>query len=232
MDRYNIFDWWPIAASPHAQEVDHLVIAFTGVMVLLVGPIVLLLPYWLWKYQQGRKVDRRHREDRNTMMEMSWTLIPFFAALIFYAWAGIIYNRDFHPPPNAMVIQAVGKRWMWKFEHPGGQREINDLHVPVDETVRIDLASADVVHGLYIPALRAQMEVIPGRRTFLWFHATRVGVYDLDCSEYCGVNHSDMRGKLYVMTRPAFTHWLHEMKTPNVVTAGGPYAHSSTEPAQ
>ena len=232
MNAYNVFDWWPIAASARAQEIDHIIIAFTGVMVLLVGPVLLLLPYWLWKYGHNRQADRQHRQNRNVKLELGWTLIPFLIGLVFFAWAGVVYNRDFHPPPDALVIHAVGKQWMWKFQHPGGQWEINDLHVPVDENIRINLNSQDVIHALYIPALRAQMEVIPGRTTELWFRATRVGAYHLDCSEYCGVNHSDMRGKLYVMTASAYAKWLRQVKTPNVTVAAGPHANPSTEPAR
>jgi cytochrome c oxidase subunit 2 len=232
MNAYNVFDWWPVAASGRAHEIDHIVIAFTGVMILLVGPVFVLLPYWLWKYRHGRNVDRRHRQNRNTKLELTWIAIPFLTALVFFSWAGIVYNRDFHPPPDALIIHAVGKQWMWKFQHPGGQWEINNLHVPVDEPIRINLNSQDVVHALYIPALRAQMEVIPGRTTELWFKATRVGVYHLDCSEYCGVNHSDMRGRLYVMTASAYARWLRQVKKVNVTVASGPHANPSTEPAR
>ncbi len=236
MNPYDVFHWWPTAASHHAQEIDHIVIAFTGVMVLLVGPIFVLLPYWLWKYGHGRNVDRQHRVNRNVTVEMSWTLIPFLVSLVFFAWAGVVYDRDFHPPPDAMIIHGVGKQWMWKFQHPGGQWEINNLHVPVNQDIRINLNSQDVVHALYIPALRVQMEVIPGRTTQIWFHATRTGAYHLDCSEYCGVNHSDMRGTIYVMTDAAYARWLREVKKVNVTvaqsnaTSGATAATTNTEP--
>lgn len=228
----NAFMWWPVAASARAHEIDHLIIAFTGVMILLVGPVFVLLPYWLWKYRHGRNVDRRHRQNRNTALELSWITVPFLISLVFFAWAGLIYNRDFHPPPDSLIIHAVGKQWMWKFQHSGGQWEINDLHVPVDEDIRVNMNSQDVVHALYIPALRAQMEVIPGRTTELWFHATRTGVYMLECGEYCGVNHSEMRGKLFVMAAADYAKWLHQVKQPNITVAHGPYANASTEQAR
>ena len=86
---------------------------------------------------------------------------------------------------------------MWKFQHPGGQAEINDLHVPTGKPILINMISQDVIHSLYIPALRIQMETLPGRYTQLWFKADRPGVYHILCSEFCGTDHSLMAGLLY-----------------------------------
>lgn len=229
MNQYHPFAWWPVAASAQAHEINRIIIAFTCVLVLLVGPIFVLLPYWLWKYREGRDVDRTHRENRNIKIELSWMLIPFAAALVFFAWAGLVYNADFHPPPNSMVIHAVGRQWMWKFQHPGGHWEINDLHVPVNENIRVVMNSQDVIHALYIPALRLQMEVIPGRTTQAWFNADRIGVYHLDCSEYCGVNHSLMRGRLYVMSQAAYAAWLRRVSKPHVIAQNGQVQPSNME---
>ena len=120
-----------------------------------------------------------------------------------------------------MTIDALGRQWMWKFQHPGGQWEINDLHVPAGKSVRIDLESQDVVHDLYIPALRVQEDAIPGRRTLLWFNADRVGAYRMFCSEFCGVDHSLMAGTLYVMSPADYQAWLKQSGTSQGLIAAG-----------
>ncbi len=200
--------FWPPTASARAAEVDHVVIAFTVVLLCLTVPIFLFMTYCAWKYRAGRAADRSHPQARNLKIELSWMLIPFGLALIFFVWAARIYDDELHPPPNALQIDAIGRQWMWKFQHPGGQAEINDLHVPMNEPVRINLISQDVVHALYIPALRIQMDAIPGRATFLWFDADRAGKYRLYCSEFCGTDHSRMAGTLYVMEPKDYEAWL------------------------
>jgi cytochrome c oxidase subunit 2 len=199
---------WPGAASAMAHQVDWLIIAFTIVTLFLVVPIFVCFTYWAWKYRRGRNVDRSYRESRNVKIELSWMLIPFAITLVFFVWAARLYDIEQHPPPNAMVVQAIGRQWMWKFQHPGGQWEINDLHVPENTPVLIDMISQDVVHDLYVPALRIQMDTIPGRRTQLWFTADRTGRFLLECAEFCGTDHSEMAGSLFVMTPSAYAAWL------------------------
>jgi cytochrome c oxidase subunit 2 len=201
---------WPAAASPSATEVDHLILAFTAVTLLLTVPIFLAITYFALRYRAGRAADRKHGEGRDVKIELSWMLIPFALTLAFFLWGAVIFNKEQHPPADAMEIQAIGRQWMWKFEHPGGQAEINDLHVPVGENIMINMISQDVIHSLYLPALRVQMETLPDRYTQVWFKADRPGVYRLYCSEYCGTDHSTMDGDLYVMTRPDFAKWLSE----------------------
>ncbi len=207
------FDLWPTAASANAVEVDHVIIAFTALLVVLTLPIFVFMTYCAAKYRVGSNADRTHREARNLRIELSWMLIPFFLSLIFFVWAARIYDREMHPPPNALPIEAVGRMWMWKFQHPGGQAEINDLHVPEGQAVRINLTSQDVIHALYIPALRIQMDAIPGRWTELWFKADKVGEYLLFCSEFCGTDHSKMAGTLYVMKPADYARWLAAQRT-------------------
>jgi cytochrome c oxidase subunit 2 len=207
-------DLWPVAASADAVQVDHVVFAFTVVLLLLTVPIFVFMAYCAAKYRAGRAVDRTQREARNLPIELSWMLIPFALSLIFFVWAARIYDHQMHPPPNAMVIEAIGRQWMWKFQHPGGQAEINDLHVPAGEAVRLNLASQDVIHALYIPALRIQMDAIPGRATELWFKADQPGAYLMYCSEFCGTDHSRMDGTLFVLRPAEYQAWLAAQRAP------------------
>ena len=199
---------WPAAASHAATHVDYLISAFTAVTLLLTVPIFLAITYFALVYRAGRKFDRGHTADRNVKVEMSWMLIPFFLTLAFFVWGAQIFDVSQHAPANAMTIQGIGRQWMWKFEHPGGQAEINDLHVPTGQPIVINMISQDVIHSLYLPAFRVQMETWPGRYTQVWFKADRPGAYRMYCSEYCGTDHSVMDGQIYVMTPDDYEHWL------------------------
>jgi heme/copper-type cytochrome/quinol oxidase subunit 2 len=170
---------WPAAASHAATHVDYLISAFTVLTLVLTVPIFIAITYFAIVYRASRKVDRGHPADRNVKLELSWMLIPFFLTLTFFAWGAQIFDVAKHPPANALRIEAIGRQWMWKFQHPGGQAEINDLHVPVGQPVLINMISQDVIHSLYLPTFRVQMETLPGRYTQLWFTADLPGVRHL-----------------------------------------------------
>jgi cytochrome c oxidase subunit 2 len=97
---------------------------------------------------------------------------------------------------------------MWKFQHLDGQREINELHVPVGRAVKLIMTSEDVIHDFFVPAFRTKADVIPGRYTSLWFEATKPGRYQLYCAEYCGTRHSGMTGSIVVMDPSDYQAWL------------------------
>jgi len=111
-------------------------------------------------------------------------------------------------PPGAMEVYVVGKRWMWKTQHMTGQREINELHVPIGIPVKLTMTSEDVIHSFFIPAFRVKQDAVPGRYTTAWFEATKAGEYHLFCAEYCGTKHSQMIGSIKVMEPGAFQTWL------------------------
>ena len=111
-------------------------------------------------------------------------------------------------PARAINIYVVGRQWMWKFQHPSGQREINELHVPLGQPIRLVMASQDVIHSFYVPAFRIKMDVIPGRYTETWFEATKTGEYHMHCTEYCGAQHATMGGRVVVMEPVQYQAWL------------------------
>lgn len=212
---------WPPAATNMAGEIDEIFAVWCAVLFLLVAPVFVFMTYCAVKYRAGRVADRGQREARNVALEMSWIIVPAIVSLVFFFWAGAIYLRQQNPPPNAMQITALGRQWMWKFQHPDGQSEINDLHVPVGVPVRVNIYSQDVVHSLYIPALRLQEEAVPGRTTLLWFKADRVGAYNLYCSELCGADHALMAGVLYVMSKADYEQWLKQNGAEQTLVAAG-----------
>lgn len=221
MDRMADVPLWPAVASAHAAEVDWLVISFTGLLVLLVFPVFVALPYLAIKYRRGSKADRSHNPHRNIWLEASWTVIPFALSLVFFVWAASLYSDLFHPPQGSLQINVVAKQWMFKFEHPGGQREIDNLHVPAGQPVKLTMISQDVIHSLFLPALRIKRDVLPGRYTSEWFQADEPGVYELFCAEFCGTQHSHMGGKLYVMEPDAYERWLEREGTDLSLAAAG-----------
>ncbi len=199
---------WPPSASASAAETDYLILAFTVLTLMLVVPIFIGVTVFAIRYRDGTKVNRRHTDKRDRMLELGWMLIPFTLTLIFFVWGARIFMDHKNPPANATRVEAIGRQWMWKFQHPGGQAEINNLHVPTGEPILINMISQDVIHSLYIPAMRIQMETLPGRYTQLWFQADRPGTYRIFCSEFCGTDHSVMDGLLTVMTPADYATWL------------------------
>ena len=217
----NALSIWPEAASQAARHADYLILCFTLVTLLLTVPIFVGITYFAFRYRSGRQVDRVTSENRSVPIELSWMLIPFVLTLIFFVWGAFLFSRQKNPPAGALQITAIGRQWMWKFQHPGGQSEINDLHVPMGEPVVIRMISQDVIHALYIPALRIQMDAIPGRYTSLWFKADTAGSFHLHCSEYCGTDHSEMGGTLTIMRPADYEHWLSRQASGESVANAG-----------
>lgn len=215
------FPLWPAQASGYAAEVDHLTIAVVVLVVLLSAPVFVLMLVFAVKYRRGRAANRAHRADHNMALELSWAIVPFLLLLIFYVWSTRLYFDIHRAPPGALEVQVVAKQWMWKFQHPGGQREINDLHIPVDKPIRLTMASQDVIHSLFIPALRLKQDVVPGRYTSLWFTADKQGTYPLRCSQFCGADHSLMGGRVYVLSDAAYARWLEQAGVDQSLAAQG-----------
>ncbi len=204
---------WPQAASAQAAQSDHLIWSFTLLTLVLTVPIFLSIAWFAVHFRAGKAAHRQYSESRSRLLEISWMLIPFLLTLIFFYWGARLFDTHKHAPANALRIEAIGRQWMWKFQHPGGEAEINDLHVPMGEPVLINMISQDVIHSLYLPALRIQMETLPGRYTQLWFTANKPGVFRLYCSEYCGTDHSKMGGLLTIMTPSDYAAWLRQSGT-------------------
>jgi len=201
------FPLFPPEASKIAPQMDALY--FFMVLVSLVGlTIVILLVVSFSMLYHKQRHPHAVQIEGSTLLEATWTIIPLGLFLIMFVWGALLYFRIYTPPANAMNIYVVGKQWMWKAEHPGGQHEIDALHVPMGRPVQLTLISQDVFHSFSIPAFRVKREAIPGRYTTVWFEATKVGTYHLFCTQYCGTNHSQMIGDVVVMTPDDYKKWL------------------------
>ena len=212
---------WPALASDYAGKVDVLMWAFCALIVALTAPVFVLMAWFMVKYRRGKAADRSAAPSNSVALETAWAVIPFLLILGFFVYAGWLFFQLQRPPPGALVIDVVAKQWMWKFQHPGGQAEIDDLHVPAGEPVRLNMTSQDVIHSLYLPALRIKQDVLPGRYTSLWFIADRVGVYRVHCTQFCGADHSLMGGALYVMAPSDYARWLQTAQGGSTLAAQG-----------
>lgn len=199
---------WPGQPSEHAASVDALFIAFSALTLLLSAPVFVLLAVFAVRYRRGREADRRAARHRSVLLETSWALIPFLLVLGFFGWATWLYVGINRPPADALEINVIAKQWMWKAQHPGGQREINELHIPVGQPVVLTLTSQDVIHSLYLPALRLKQDAVPGMFTTMWFEVDDPGIYRLTCTEFCGTGHSQMGGTFYALPPEGYAAWL------------------------
>ncbi|MBE7186633.1 MAG: cytochrome c oxidase subunit II, partial [Methylobacterium mesophilicum] len=212
---------WPGQASAYAASVDRLILAFTVLIVALSAPVILLIVVFAVKYRRGKEANRAHPVNRNVWLETSWAVVPFLLLLGFYVWATKLYFDLHQPPAGTLEVDVIGKQWMWKFQHPGGQSEIDELHVPAGEPVRLNMISEDVIHSMFIPALRIKQDALPGRYTSLWFTADKPGTYRIACAEFCGADHSVMGGKFVVDTPSGYAAWAEQFATDNTLARQG-----------
>jgi cytochrome c oxidase subunit 2 len=200
--------WYPEQASTGAQATDTFfwfMIAVCGSMGFLVA---FLLIFFAVKYRRRPNQGPPTPVQPAFALETFWTVAPLFIFLVMFVWGAQIYFDAYRPPDDATPIYMVGKQWMWKVQHPEGQREINALHVEAGRAYEIRLISEDVIHSFFVPAFRVHMDVLPGRYTSVWFRATKPGTYHLFCSQYCGTNHAGMIGQVFVMEPTEYQRWL------------------------
>ena len=210
MGTYRWVPFWPHTAAINAVVVNNLYIAELGVCGLIMVAVVGMMVTFGIRYRRGSTASRAGRVEKTWHFEVVWTSLTMLVFLVLFVWGAAIYIWLFKTPPGDIEIYVVGKQWMWKFEHPGGQREIDALHVPVDKTIRLVMASEDVIHSFFVPAFRVKHDVVPGTYETLWFKADRTGAYSIECAQYCGVQHATMKGYVYVMTPAAYARWLEQ----------------------
>jgi len=201
--------FFPEQASNFAFEIDLfyiLLFALTGFFTVLIGVAAV---YFLVKYRRRSQGEVPEQIEGHLKLEIAWTVIPFVISMFIFAWGAKLYYQMYTPPAtDVLEIFVTGKQWMWRAQHPDGQREINELHVPLGRRVKLTMTSEDVIHSYYIPAFRTKTDVVPGRYTTSWFTPTKVGTYHLFCAEYCGTQHSGMIGKVIVMDYSDYQAWL------------------------
>jgi len=199
---------WPPAASEYATAVDAIFIGLLVVSGAILLLVAMLLLVFCTRYRRGSSAPRGDLpEFIRRDVEIGWTAAALFLALFIFWWAASVQIHAGTPPPGALEIHVDAKQWMWKTRHPNGAREINALHVPRGEAVRLVMTSQDVIHSFFVPAFRLKQDVLPGRFTETWFRATQPGEYHLLCAEFCGTDHARMRGAVTVMEPEEYTRW-------------------------
>jgi cytochrome c oxidase subunit 2 len=212
---------FPESASTMASSVDALyffLLAVTAVFSLL---IAVLIVYYAVRYRRRSPREIGQQIHTSYALEITWTVIPLAITMVIFVWGAKIFFAMSTPPAETLNIYVVGKQWMWKFQHLDGQREINELHVPVGRDVKLIATSEDVIHDFFVPAFRVKADVIPGRYVTIWFHATKPGRYHLFCAEYCGTKHSGMTGSVVVMDAPEYQAWLSGGASQQTLTEAG-----------
>jgi|ERR1051326_6234839 cytochrome c oxidase subunit 2 len=204
---FDNFPLWPARASTGAGNVDALYVFLVLLATVMSFAIFIMITIFAVRYRRQKNRSAEQIEG-STALEITWSVIPLGIFMVIFAWGALIYFQERTPPQGATEIYVVAKQWMWKIEHPEGQREINELHVPVGRDIKLIMTSQDVIHSFYIPAFRIKQDVLPGRYTTEWFRATKPGVYHLFCAEYCGTQHSGMIGQIVVMEPAQYQAWL------------------------
>jgi cytochrome c oxidase subunit 2 len=202
------FRLFPVEASSISAEVDQLLFFLLAVAAFFTVVIFAAIFYFAVRYRRRSDNELPRPIHGSIPLEIVWSVIPFGLAMVMFTWGASVFFRERRPPDNALPIYVVAKQWMWKLQHPEGQREINELHIPVGRPVKLIMTSEDVIHSFFVPAFRTKQDVVPGRYTTTWFTAIKPGKYHLFCAEYCGNNHSGMGGWIYVMDPQDYEAWL------------------------
>jgi cytochrome c oxidase subunit II len=202
------FPLFPDQASTMATQVDGLFFFLVGVSVFFAALIFIVIIVFAVKYRRRSENEQPQEIYGDLRLEILWTVIPLGLTLVMFVWGAKLFFIINDPPANSLEINVVAKQWMWKVQHPEGQLEIDELHIPVGRPVKLTMTSQDVIHDFFVPAFRVKKDVLPGRYTTVWFEATVPGEYHLFCSQYCGTQHSLMIGRIVVMPLTEYQAWL------------------------
>lgn len=195
-------------ASNFVEGVDLSFYIILGISAFFLVGITTVMIYFVVRYRKKKHPKAKNIEGSNTL-EVIWTVIPTILVLImfYFGWIGYQPMRDV--PEDAMTIKAHAQMWSWSFEYDDGRRS-EELYVPLNQPVRLDLISHDVIHSLYIPAFRIKEDLVPGKDNYMWFIPQEVGEYDILCAEYCGERHSYMLSKVHVLPESEYNTWYEE----------------------
>jgi cytochrome c oxidase subunit 2 len=213
--------FWLPSVTRYGSRVDLL---FVGLLVSSLFVAALLFGLMLTfaaRYRESSDADRDDRIKKSWTWEVSWTTATLVGFLGLFVWSAHLYLNLTETHAGALPVYVVAKQWMWKVQHAGGQREINELHIPLGQPVRMIMTSQDVIHSFFIPAFRVKHDVVPGRYQDLQFTAEKAGVYHLFCSEFCGTDHSRMTGRIVVMEPHQFQQWLSQQDVGGTLAARG-----------
>jgi len=208
-------------ASAGARETDWLLGSLTATSALVLVLVLGLMFIYVVRYRHDSELDRGAVARKTWRIEVGWTAATLLVFFGLFLWGANLFVRINQPKDDPVTINVIGKQWMWKIEHPGGQKEINALHMPAGRNVQLLLTSEDVIHDFGLPAFRLKRDVLPGRLESMWLRADKVGEYHLFCDQFCGTDHSSMIGTVTVMTPEDYGAWLESNGTSDGLVAAG-----------
>lgn len=209
----------PTDASTFAEGTDSLYYFIIALDVIFFVLIIGAMLYFMVKYKRRHKDQQTSSITHNGKIEFLWSAVPAVLLVVIFVWGEVDFVKQNISPPDAIDVRVTGRKWYWTVEYPdypGVQLTSNveepvvSLIVPKGRPVRLTMTSADVIHSFYIPAFRIKKDVVPGRYTNMWFEPTRVGEFNLFCTEYCGDWHSKMTGVVKVLEPEQFEAALQE----------------------
>ena len=200
-------NWLPTSASTFAPGVDFVLWLVTIISVISCILIGFLLVYFVIKYRRKSDNDQTPAITHDSFLETLWTVIPTILCIVIFIYGYVFYDQYTTTPKNAVEINVTAKQWLWTFDYSNGKKTLNQLYVPIDQPIRLVMQSDDVLHSFFVPAFRVKQDLMGNRYTYINFTATKEGVFDIYCTEYCGTAHSNMLGKVHVLSKEKFASW-------------------------
>ncbi len=200
-------NWLPTSASTFAPGVDFVLWLVTIISVISCILIGFLLVYFVIKYRRKSDNDQTPAITHDSFLETLWTVIPTILCIVIFIYGYVFYDQYTTTPKNAVEINVTAKQWLWTFDYSNGKKTLNQLYVPIDQPIRLVMQSDDVLHSFFVPAFRVKQDLMVNRYTYINFTATKEGVFDIYCTEYCGTAHSNMLGKVHVLSKEKFASW-------------------------
>lgn len=197
----------PEVAVVEAAAIDSLFNQHIWLIAFLFALVVVFMCYALVVFRaRGDESDGEHFHG-NTKLEIAWTVVPFVFVIYFGYIATTMLIDITREQPNEFVVNADGRQWSWLFTYPETGAITQELVLPVDTPIRMDLTSSDVLHSFWVPEFRVKQDTVPGRTTYLRFTPNKVGEYVLRCAELCGLDHSGMLATVRVVPQDEFAVW-------------------------
>jgi cytochrome c oxidase subunit II len=200
--------WLPPANSTIAGEVDPLFYFILYASIVMFAIVVAGMVYFSWRYRRRGADGLNRATTHNTPLEIAWTVIPTILVMIVFVWGFKTFIKMHVAPKDALEVKVTAQKWFWTFDYPTGANSVNELVVPSGKPVKLLMSSRDVIHSFFVPNFRIKQDVLPNRYTIIWFEATEQGSYDIFCTEFCGKGHSEMLGKVKVVSDREYTAWL------------------------
>ncbi len=191
------------------QGVDQAFWYILGISIILLFGITAVMVYFVVHYRRSKNPVASDIRD-NYKLEIIWTIVPTLIALSMFAIGWSSYMGLRNVPKDAMEVEVLAQQYSWLFVYDNDKETENELVVPLGRAIKLNISSLDVLHSFFLPAYRIKVDAVKGMPTYAWFQADQLGEYDIQCTEYCGIDHSAMVAKLRIITEKEFEVWLTE----------------------